>query len=142
MNIIILSKEDINCILELFSSDFEDGWNKNQLSSSFDSGLFLCLGAFEQDKLVGVICATKSFESADIESVVVKKEFRNKGIASLLLKELFTLLEKENITKILLEVRESNISAISLYKKHNFNQISVRKKYYDNGENALIFIRE
>jgi ribosomal-protein-alanine N-acetyltransferase len=142
MNIKILSKEDINCILELFSSDFEDGWNKNQLSSSFDSGLFLCVGAFDNEKLVGVICASSSIDTADIESVVVKKEFRRKGIASLLINELINLLEKENITKILLEVRESNLKAISLYKKHNFKEISVRKKYYANGENALIFIKE
>ena len=51
----------------------------------------------------------------------------------------------ENRTKeeksILLEVNENNFSAIKLYRKNNFKEISVRKNYYGTGQNALIMIR-
>ena len=50
---------------------------------------------------------------------------------------------KQMIKYITLEVRESNISAISLYDKFGFSTIGVRKKYYqDNDENALILFTE
>jgi ribosomal-protein-alanine N-acetyltransferase len=37
-----------------------------------------------------------------------------------------------------LEVRESNRSAIGLYKKMEFAEIGKRKRYYENGEDALM----
>ena len=38
---------------------------------------------------------------------------------------------------MMLEVRKSNIPAQKLYKKFGFNEISIRKGYY-NGEDAVI----
>ena len=42
-----------------------------------------------------------------------------------------------------LEVRESNVPAIELYKKYGFSSLGTRKGYYqDNNENALIMWTE
>ena len=75
---------------------------------------------------------------ADIESVFVNPNYRGKGIA----KSLLTVLEKElkevGIQNVLLEVRSSNLPALSLYKGFGFEEISVRKKYYPDGEDALV----
>lgn len=50
---------------------------------------------------------------------------------------------KKMIKYITLEVRESNIAAISLYDKFGFSTIGTRKKYYqDNNEDALIMFTE
>lgn len=47
------------------------------------------------------------------------------------------------IKYVTLEVRESNIAAISLYEKNGFKSIGTRKGYYqDNNENALIMFTE
>ena len=43
-----------------------------------------------------------------------------------------------NLKIINLEVRESNISAIKLYKKFGFEVCGLRKKYYNNTENAIL----
>ena len=37
-----------------------------------------------------------------------------------------------------LEVNENNTSAIALYKKYNFKQVGLRKKYYNNTDNAIL----
>ena len=45
----------------------------------------------------------------------------------------------EYINEIFLEVRESNIPAISLYEKFKFKKISIRKNFYSNpNENAVV----
>ena len=50
---------------------------------------------------------------------------------------------KAKIKYITLEVRESNVAAISLYEKNGFKSIGTRKGYYqDNNENALIMFTE
>ena len=41
----------------------------------------------------------------------------------------------------MLEVRKSNISAQKLYEKNGFKKISVRKNYYDNIEDAFIYLK-
>jgi len=41
--------------------------------------------------------------------------------------------------RVMLEVRTSNLSAQRLYAKHGFEKVAVRKRYYQNGEDALIY---
>ena len=49
----------------------------------------------------------------------------------------------ENKSKeILLEVREKNIQAIKFYTLQGFKQITIRKEYYKNGDNALILRKD
>ena len=69
--------------------------------------------------------------------------FNRKPVASCELKQIQKFIKDyPNLKKIFLEVRKSNIPAINAYKKAGFNQISVRKKYYSDGEDALILIKE
>ena len=75
-------------------------------------------------------------DKVEILNLVVDSQYRNQRIASLLLDYLFDEVSKP----VILEVRESNIPAINLYKKFNFMEIARREKYYEN-ENAIIMER-
>ena len=66
-----LNKSDVDSIVALYQGNFSDGWNKNMLESAFDGGRFIAIGAFEEDKLIGAITCSVSFEDADIEGVVL-----------------------------------------------------------------------
>ena len=47
--------------------------------------------------------------------------------------------ENERLSYMILEVRESNIQAIKLYRHLNFEQVALRRGYYtDTGEDALL----
>ena len=48
----------------------------------------------------------------------------------------------KDVKKITLEVRASNIKGINFYTKNGFKQVGVRKKYYKNGEDALLLLKE
>ena len=50
--------------------------------------------------------------------------------------------ENLELKKLFLEVRESNEVAINLYIKFGFKKISKRTKYYDDGETAVIMLKE
>lgn len=136
-----LSKNDSCLIAQLFSQSFSDGWTKEMLVSGFETGGLKAIGAFDGEQMVGVITYSIGVDFADIEDVVVQKTFRRKGIASALV-EMAIEDAFNGVKKIFLEVRQSNEGAINLYKKKGFNQISIRKKYYEDGENALIFVKE
>ena len=142
MNVDWLKIEDTDKIVELYSGDFADGWSKKMLEDAFLTGRFLALGVSDEKQLIGVITCSETFFDADIESVFVKKEFRKQGLASVLISELEKTLIQKKIEKIFLEVRKGNLPAQNLYKKHGFNKISERKKYYSDLEDAVIMAKE
>ena len=137
-----LSKKDTELLVEFNKQYFKDGWTESMIISAFSTQGFCVLGAFNENGLIGYVAFTLGLDSADIESVVICPSERNKGIAVALLESAESKIKEAGIDKILLEVRESNIPAISLYKKRNFGVISKRNKYYHDGENALVMIKE
>jgi len=95
----------------------------------------------DSSNVIGAIGGTILVDHIDISIVITKKDNTNKGIASSLLNKLIEYSKANNIENIFLEVRSSNIPAISLYKKFNFVYISTRKNYYpDNNEDALMYM--
>lgn len=121
LNIHILSKENI----------FNDLNNSN----------FKCLMAIYKEEIVGYISFSYIFD-IEIESVIVKSSYQRQGIGTLLLNYIFKFAKEHKISNVFLEVRKSNIGAISLYRKLGFSNISIRKKYYENSEDALILKKE
>ena len=73
--------------------------------------------------------------------IATMPELRNRGIAKELMQKILECAKDCGCERMMLEVRRSNISAQQLYKKFGFDEISVRKGYY-NGEDALIFEKE
>lgn len=88
----------------------------------------------------GGFCAMLvSIDTADLVDIAVLPDFRGQGKADALMDFVHAECVRRNIKEIFLEVRASNTPAISLYKKHGYIQISVRKKYYSAPtEDALI----
>ena len=142
MKIVDLFASDIEKILLLYQDNFADGWNKAMLESAFSSNRFLAIGIEEEQSLIGVItCSFNDFD-ADIEGVTIDKEFRRNGFAKALLGLLEVKLKEKNIEKVFLEVRESNTPARQLYSGAGYSEINVRKKYYSDGEDAVIMAKE
>ena len=78
-------------------------------------------------------------DETDMMNIAVHPDYRNCGVASELISQLSLQLKERGSRGLMLEVRESNAAAISLYKKHGFLQVGCRRNYYRNPrENALI----
>ena len=146
MDNIIISKmqdEDIEEALLTEQSHNIHILSKNILKEDIKNKNYNYLVAKNNDgKIIGYIGISYVLDSADIISIVVHKDYTQKGIATLLLQEIFAFAKENNIQKITLEVRSSNLPAQKLYEKHGFKQIAIRKKYYDNTEDALIYEKE
>lgn len=115
--------------------------SKENILNDLNNSNFKCLMAMYKEEIIGYISFSHIFD-IEIESVIVKSSYQRQGIGSLLLDYIFDFAEEHKINNVFLEVRKSNFAAISLYRKLGFSNISIRKKYYENAEDALILKKE
>lgn len=123
--------------VEIFGESLGDSMLKNELSNQ--NALYLVLE--EDNKILGYIGLWINLDNAQILNFYIKKDYRNKGFGSTLLKEAIKNLEDNGVKIISLEVRESNLNAIDLYEKFNFRMEYKRKYYYKDGEDAHVYVR-
>jgi ribosomal-protein-alanine N-acetyltransferase len=79
-------------------------------------------------------------DECELLSIAVEPAERGKGLAKMLMEHCHSELAKLGIEKFFLEARESNVAALSLYEKLGYKKIAERKKYYANGEAAVIMV--
>lgn len=134
--IIKLTSNDVYYIEQIFSLEKEifinSAFNKTYLETLIKADNSFIYAYIIEDKVCGYLMVLDSIDVYEILAIATIEEYRNKGIAQ-------ELLDKIKIKDIFLEVRESNQTAISFYKKNNFKEISIRKNYYSEPtENAII----
>lgn len=148
INIQSVSLEDIPTIEEIEKHCFPyDYWNEKSFEYAINhiedmSYRYIFLKATNEDnQIMGYIIATLVAEDCEIHNVAVDIPFRRNHIAE----RLFKQLENEIfgiVSNIYLEVRKSNISALNLYKKLDFQIVGERKNYYDYPrENAILMVK-
>ena len=140
--ILPLTEKDFNVIVSAKEYGYEDEWNKKMLYSSLNASNFYGYKTTNETEILGYVHYSISVDALDVNSVFVFPEHRKKGLAEKLLLGVIEDAKNRNVDKIFLEVRESNVPAISLYEKLGFKIISERKKYYINGETAKIMLKE
>lgn len=91
----------------------------------------------DSDKVLGYLEIRLVDGVLDIMNLFVNEEDRRKGIATELMNK---MIQEENYSRIMLEVNENNDSAIRLYNKLGFKEISLRDRYY--GEDTAIIMEK
>lgn len=136
-----LINKDLNSLFEICSEQFKkECWPKPELESAIEN--YFCVGYFVDGNLSSFIIAQNLIDDYNILLIATKENEKYNGFASSLIKFLEEKCTKENIKKMWLEVRDSNKSAQSFYLKNGFNIIFNRKKYYSNGEDAIIMEKQ
>jgi ribosomal-protein-alanine N-acetyltransferase len=88
--------------------------------------------------VAGFICPFLVLDEGHILDVAVGNTRRGEGIGGLLVETALRLLRERGALRVSLEVRTSNAPAISLYRRLGFEVSGLRKRYYENGEDALL----
>lgn len=138
-------KEDLSDITEIENESFVDPWSRDQLVSDIVYNPYLkIVVAVNENIVVGFVIYLITFNTSTIYQIATRREYRNKGIASSLLNEMEKTFIKEGEDKVefvTLEVRKSNLAAQNLYKKNGYEEITVKKNYYTNGEDAIYMVK-
>ena len=132
--------EDLDSIKDFLILDFDDFWNYNVLKDELvneNSRYIVAKNVQSNNEIVGFAGIKIFLDDADIMNIVVKKNYKNNGVGTLLLENLISLCNELNLQSLSLEVNEENLPAINLYKKFGFKDIGTRKNYYKD-KNGII----
>ena len=143
MEYLRMNESHVSAIAELEKRCFSDPWSINSIASELGNPLSLWLVAMEGDRLAGYVGSQSVLGWADMMNLAVAPEFRRQGVAEMLVQMLEQQLKMEKVSCLTLEVRTSNLPAITLYQKLGFAQVGRRPNYYHNPkEDALILRKE
>lgn len=143
MIIELMTDAHVAQIAELEKICFSDPWSEASVASELNNKLALWLVAMEDRRVAGYIGSQTVMDETDMMNVAVHPDFRRKGIAEALVNKLVEHLREMGSHCLTLEVRASNVPAITLYGKLGFSEIGRRKNYYRNPrEDALILRKE
>ncbi len=135
-------EKDVATVAALEKVCFSDAWTEEMVRASFESPYFRGVLFEEEGEVVAYACASVLFEEAEIGTVAVAPAFRGKGLGKRLMSELEERCKEVGAEAIFLEVRRSNAPAIGLYSGRGFEKLGVRKRYYEDGEDAFVMKKE
>jgi ribosomal-protein-alanine N-acetyltransferase len=134
--------DDLKEIYRIEKESFPDPYPYGLLKAFlFHPGVYLV--AIVEEKIIGYcIGIIRNEDIGHIISIAVDKNYRRRGIGTILLRNTINELMKLGARKIRIEVRESNIAAIKLYEKIGFREKEKIYGYYSDGETAIVMFLE
>ncbi|AJY71236.1 ribosomal protein S18-alanine N-acetyltransferase [Geobacter sulfurreducens] len=134
-----MTEGDLDEVLQIESDSFPRPWTRDHFVAELASPRSFPVVARSPGGLIaGYICPTLLFDEGEILDVAVRRDFRGQGIGALLVTHAVAELAGRGARTVHLEVRVSNTSARTLYRRLGFAETGRRPRYYENGEDAVL----
>ena len=136
-----LALADLDTVMDIESRAYNFPWTQGIFRDCLRVGY--CCWCYENDGFIqGYGVMSDAAGESHILNITVRPESQRLGIGGKLMKHFLQLARRHDADIVMLEVRPSNASAISLYEKLGFNEIGVRRNYYpsDDGREDALFL--
>ena len=144
--------DDLPQVLEIQKALAFQDWNERQFCAEIAAGYALCV-VYEDaaqfntnedprlrgDDILGYAVFHLMGPDSELLSIAANASHQRAGIGTALLNAGLAHLDFAKGDKMFLEVREGNTKARRFYEKHGFEPYAERKKYYADGENAILY---
>lgn len=134
-----MTADDLEAVLVIEAESYPRPWTRRHFLDEISSATsFPCVAFDSHNKVVGYICTMLVLDEGHILNVAVSSSFRRRGLGRFLVLEALRLCRERDAAFVSLEVRVSNVSAIDMYRRLGFTETGRRKRYYENGEDAIL----
>ena len=113
-------------------------WNQNQWVNELEKDYVNAIAIYLNNSMAGVCVFLKMYDELEIRYLSVHPSYKRRGLGKKLINNIIKECKNERITRIILEVSSKNMQALSFYEYFGFETISIRKKYYRDGSDALL----
>lgn len=131
--------EDTPAVAAIERESFSDPWTEEMLSASLNNPAFFGFVYEEGGEVCGYVGVIRP-DDAEIALIAVRSDKRQKGIGRQLLFKAIDHAKENGAKNVFLEVRVGNMPARALYDGAGFLPVYVRKRYYSDGEDALVMV--
>lgn len=134
-----MQTSDVPEVAAIERASFSTPWSENSLYGEVYGRYSIARVAVLDDRVAGFIIARLILDEGHLLDLAVHPDYRKRGIAGMLVKDVIRGLQINSCRSFFLEVRASNNAAKVLYGNLGFKIISTRKDYYKNPvEDALV----
>lgn len=137
-----MTADDVAAVAALESENFSRPWSYEAFHKTLSDENYIVIIAKETDALMGYCVLLCTGEEADITNVCTAASARGKGVATAVLTALMEEGMSRGVRSFFLEVRESNAPARALYTKLGFEEIGIRKNYYEEPREHAVLMKK
>lgn len=125
-----LSAADLPRVLEVERACFSTPWSEGTFLGLLGRADTDLIGAVRGETLVGYAVCWTVVDQAELGNIAVAAEARGEGVAKALLHASIERVGARGARELFLEVRESNLPAMTLYLAAGFEAVGRRRRYY------------
>lgn len=126
-----MTESDLNAITVLENMAFSDAWTSKSIYDTFcQNQAFIVVAEFDK-KIVGYCIVYYVLDEGEIARIAVDASCRRQGIGRKILEQVEKICAEKAITRLLLDVRESNETARGFYLDYGFKEDGIRKNFYE-----------
>ncbi|MFM9082582.1 MAG: ribosomal protein S18-alanine N-acetyltransferase [Actinomycetota bacterium] len=136
-----MRRRHLRRVLEIEEQVHPRPWTHRTFTSEITKmkeGTRYYLVAYVGDDLVGYGGMIFVGDDAHITNVAVDPKWQGRGVATEIMLDLSMLASDHGCSAMTLEVRHTNTAAQNLYRQFGFVPAGVRKRYYENTEDAIV----
>jgi ribosomal-protein-alanine N-acetyltransferase len=134
-----MTASDLDEVLAIEVASYPRPWHTPHFLDELAAPHSFPLTAFDQEgKVAGYICPMSLLDEGHILNVAVRSDCRGRGVGRLLVERAVHECRARGAETVSLEVRPSNVAALSLYRSLGFRETGRRKNYYENGDDAIL----
>jgi len=146
-----LGPDHADMLAELHREDFVRPWSAEEFSALLTEGTVFGFAAREvgypHHDIAGFVLARQVAGEAEILTVAVARARRREGLGWRLMDAVLRKLHADRAEALFLEVDETNLPAVGLYRRLGFHQVGKRPNYYESKgphgrTNALVMRRD
>ena len=123
---------DLPAIIQLDALSNPHPWGENLVADALQNRknwIIESVGSTTPIAL-GWLTASVVLDQSELELIVIDSSMRRQGLARRLMMVWSETVAQQDVSELLLEVRESNLGAIALYESLGFELVGRRKNYY------------
>lgn len=134
-----LRAEDARAVTEILREAREAVfWPESSVREALGWQGALALASEASGKLRGFLIGRQAGDEAEILNLAVETKSRRRGEGAALLKAAVQEFRARGVSRVFLEVRESNEAGAAFYGKHGFSKVGRREGYYQDPEEAAL----
>ena len=132
-------RRDMPEVLQTEQDSFEYSWTEEDFLRCLRQRNCIGMVAEQGEKVVGFMIYELHKAKLHILNFAVSDQFRRRGVGTQMAKKLITKLSHDRRSRIMLEIRETNLPAQLFFRTLGFRAVSVLRQFYeDTPEDAYL----